>query len=95
MIISHLSNVRADISVYFLPFFHGCKMVPELGGMCVQGRKEVGRRHHPCWLLCRDGRRSPRSHHKLTLTKVPRPKGVTWACCLGRDWEDKKLGCYD
>ena len=30
------------------------------------------------------------SHHK-----VPRPKGVTWACCLGRDWEDKKLDCYD
>ena len=80
MIISHLSNVRADISVYFLPFFHGCKMGLELGGVCVQGRKAVGRQHHPRLLLCPDGRSSPRSHHKLTLTKVPGPKGVTWAC---------------
>ena len=64
MIISHLSNVRADISVYFLLFFHGCKMVPELGRMCVQGRKEVGRRHHPRLLLCRHGRCCLRSHHK-------------------------------
>ena len=92
-IISHLSNATADVAVNFLPFLHGCKMVPELCGVCVQGRKEAGKQHRPRLLLCRDGRSSPRRHHKLSLTKVLGSKGVTWACCLGKDWEDKKLDC--